>query len=76
MKTALFKDNNKFAETVDNLEEKLIETLGKDEFIMALTKALSYSEKMDLYESIAKDWDIEQEVNGNGRNSIHGTGMV
>ena len=34
-------------------------SLGKDEFIMALTKALPYSEKMDLYESIARDWDIE-----------------
>ena len=59
MKMELFKDSNKFVETVDNLEEKLIETLGKDEFIMALTKALPYSEKMDLYESIARDCDIE-----------------
>ena len=59
MKMELFKDSNKFVETVDNLEEKLIETLGKDEFIMALTKALQYSEKMDLYESIARDCDIE-----------------
>lgn len=59
MKMELFKDSNKFVETVDNLEEKLIETLGKDEFIMALTKALPYSEKMDLYESIARDFDIE-----------------
>ena len=49
MKMELFKDSNKFTETVDNLEEKLIDTLGKDEFIMALTKALPYSEKMDLY---------------------------
>lgn len=59
MKMELFRDNNKFTETVDNLEEKLINTLGKDEFIMALTKALPYSEKMDLYESIARDFDIE-----------------
>lgn len=59
MKMELFKDDNKFTETVDNLEEKLIKTLGKDEFIMSLTKALSYSEKMDLYEPIARDWDIE-----------------
>ena len=59
MKMELFKDSNKFTETVDNLEEKLIDTLGKDEFIMALTKALPYSEKMDLYESIARDWNIK-----------------
>lgn len=59
MKMELFKDSNKFTETVDNLEEKLINTLGKDEFIMSLTKALPYSEKMDLYESIARDWNIK-----------------
>lgn len=59
MKMELFRDSNKFVETVDNLEEKLIKKLGKDEFIMALTKALPYSEKMDLYESIARDFDIK-----------------
>lgn len=49
---------NDYTEYVDNLETELIEVLGKDEFILSLTKAIPYSEKAKLYEAIARDWDI------------------
>ena len=45
---------------IEQLEEKLIEILGIEEFLKALTKAMSYDTKLDYYEYICKNYDINE----------------
>ena len=46
-------------ERVDNLEGKLEEYLGKEELLLAMQKALNYDTKEDIYDYIAKMYDID-----------------
>lgn len=44
---------------VDSLEEKLEEYLGKEELLLAMQKALNYDTKEDIYNYIARMYDID-----------------
>lgn len=46
-------------ERVDILEEKLEEYLGKEELLLAMQKALNYDTKEDIYNYIARMYNID-----------------
>lgn len=46
---------------VDNMEDLIIEELGIEGFVEALTKALDYDTKEEMYEYIIRVYDISQE---------------
>ena len=46
---------------IDDLEARLIEFLGPEGFIEALSKALGYDKKEDLYEFIATSYELPEE---------------
>lgn len=44
---------------VDTIEQTLIEELGETAFINAVTRAMSYYDKQEIYEYIARCYDID-----------------
>lgn len=48
----------KTMENVDNLEEYIKEILGTEEFLNAITRALSYDTKSDIYNYIKRMYDL------------------
>lgn len=50
---------------IDDLEARLIEFLGPEGFIEALSKALGYDKKEDLYEFIATSYELPEDTADN-----------
>ena len=48
-------------EKIDELEEQLIELLGVEELLNALTRAMSYDEKEDYFNYICRMYDVDVE---------------
>lgn len=46
-------------ERVDLMEETLLEQLGAETFLNELCRGLSYDEKEDLFEYIARNWNVD-----------------
>jgi len=45
---------------VDRIENIILDTIGESEFLNAITKALSYDTKADIYKYIARQYDIRE----------------
>lgn len=43
---------------INNTEDRLLEILGAEEFLLSLQKAMSIDEKESLYAYICRCWDI------------------
>lgn len=46
---------------VDTMEQALLEELGESTFLDAITRALDYDTKEDIYKYIARCYDIDLE---------------
>ena len=52
-----------FMAKVDKMEEFILERVGTEEFFEALTRALSYDVKNEMYEYIMREYDLKEEYN-------------
>ena len=52
-----------FMTKVDKMEEFILERVGTEEFFEALTRALSYDVKNEMYEYIMREYDLKEEYN-------------
>lgn len=48
-------------DNIEVTEDRLLETLGAEEFLLSLQKAMSVDEKESLYAYICRCWDIPTE---------------
>ncbi len=48
-------------EKVDKMEERIIETLGAEGALNAITRALDYDTKDNIYTFICQQYEIEEE---------------
>lgn len=46
---------------VDMMEERLLEAMGAEGFLEALCRALSYDVKEEMYEYIARNYEVDVE---------------
>lgn len=53
--------NYKPMHLIDRLEQMILEKLGETAFIDAIQRALDYETKQDIYEYIARCYDLEVE---------------
>lgn len=51
-------------EEVDYAEERIYEALGAEEMLQSMIKALSYDTKANIYEYIARCWEINIKQEG------------
>lgn len=52
-----------FMAKVDKMEKFILERVGTEEFFEALTRALSYDVKNEMYEYIMREYDLKEEYN-------------
>lgn len=43
------------------MEDRLLEALGSEELLMAMQKAMSVDDRIDLYEYIARNYEVPME---------------
>lgn len=48
-------------EQINILEERLQNTLGTEEFLFSIQKALNSEKKESIYMYIARNWDVERD---------------